>query len=197
MESVNSFWILIVAAFAAGCGVGALLYGAFSGRAKDAVRLKAELDEKEREFNEYKAGVTGHFNKTSELVNELTQDFVKVYQHLSDGARTLGEPRDDMNLLEQQQGRVLINVPAAPAPARGEAERQPGQRAPDRSDETGDGGQGPIDEASREYISETIKEAADIAGEIEGQTKPSVKGGVPPESEEPHDPEKKVTAQAS
>ena len=41
----------------------------------------------------YKASVNTHFNKTSDLVNELTQDYVKVYRHLAEGAQTLSETR--------------------------------------------------------------------------------------------------------
>jgi len=40
----------------------------------------------------------------------LTQDYVKVYKHLAEGAQALGEGRDFANVLEQHQGKVLISV---------------------------------------------------------------------------------------
>lgn len=166
VEFLNTFWIAVIAAFAAGGAVGAVLFGALSRGSKDANKLKADFEQKEQEFEAYKSSVAGHFDKTSELVNELTQDYVKVYKHLAEGARNLGEPRSDMDLLEQQQGRVLITVPDAAETRAAETSPEPGEPAPDVT-ETAEEEPESIDEASREYISETIKEAADIAGKID------------------------------
>ena len=56
----------------------------------------------------YKASVNQHFDKTSELVGDLTQSYVKVYQHLAEGSETLGGSKAFTNLLEQHQGKQLI-----------------------------------------------------------------------------------------
>ena len=61
-------------------------------------------------MNHYKAGVTEHFDKTAELVNDLAQNYVKVYQHLADGAQTLGASKTFKDLMEQHQGKVAIAV---------------------------------------------------------------------------------------
>jgi hypothetical protein len=61
-------------------------------------------------LSSYKASVDSHFDKTSELVNDLTQNYVKVYRHLAEGAQTLGNNRALTNLLEQHQGKVAISV---------------------------------------------------------------------------------------
>lgn len=172
MESFNTFWLIIIAVFAAGCAIGAIIFSAMSRGSRDTGKLKAELEEKERELQAYKSSVAGHFDKTSELVNELTQDYVKVYQHLSEGARNLGAPRRDMDLLEQQQGRVLIAVPDAGAPESGEDLVQDDDLSAG-SDEPGVDAEKLIDEASREYISETIREAADIADKIDEEVAPA------------------------
>jgi len=176
VESINTFWLVVVAAFAGGCAVGALVFGTMSRGTKDAKKLKAELEEKEQELQAYKSGVASHFNKTSELVNELTQDYVKVYQHLSEGARTLGEPRDGMDLLEQQPGRVLINVPEASGePEAADASiRNDGPST--ASKDPGDDEPKVVDDASREYISETIKEAAGIADTLDKKVEPAPGG---------------------
>jgi uncharacterized membrane-anchored protein YhcB (DUF1043 family) len=168
VESINSFWLVVVAAFAAGCAIGALVFGTMSRGSKDAKKLKAELEEKEQELQAYKSSVAGHFNKTSELVNELTQDYVKVYKHLSEGARNLGGPRDDMNLLEQQQGGVLINIPET-----GDVSETEDLTPSETDGPVVDEEPGTVDDASREYISETIKEAADIAGQIDDKAAPT------------------------
>ena len=192
MESINSFWLVVVAAFAAGCAIGALVFGTMSRGTKDAKKLKTELEEKEQELQAYKASVAGHFNKTSELVNELTQDYVKVYKHLSEGARNLGEPRDDMNLLEQQQGRVLISIPETGDVSETEELVASESAESESAAPVDEKGPEAIDDASREYISETIKEAADIAGQIDqkvalGAADPAVKNEAEPVEEKKTD----------
>ena len=55
----------------------------------------------------YKASVNQHFEKTSELVGDLTQSYVKVYQHLAEGSEALGGGKTFTNLLEQHQRESL------------------------------------------------------------------------------------------
>jgi len=178
VEALNPVWIYVSLAFTAGCVAGAVLFGAMSRGARDARKLKADLEKAEREFEAYKSGITSHFSKTAELVNEMTRDYVKVYEHLAKGAQILGEPKGGIELLEQH-GKVLNSV--------ADTSGEPGEKdddAPDTSiesqvqsgeparvpDPAGDGkglASAPIGAASRDYISETIKEAADIAEKID------------------------------
>lgn len=110
MEYINSVWQISIIALVAGAMIGALAYRLFSPSVKQADKIMHELDETREELGSYKASVNSHFNKTSELVNDLTQNYVKVYQHLAEGALTLGDSRTLTNLLEQHQGKVLISV---------------------------------------------------------------------------------------
>ena len=110
MEYVNSVWQIGIIALVAGAMIGALAYRLFAPSRKQADKIKTELDVTREELDRYKASVNQHFNKTSELVNDLTQNYVKVYQHLAEGAQTLGDSRTFTNLLEQHQGRVSIAV---------------------------------------------------------------------------------------
>ena len=171
MELLNSFWFVLVAAFIAGGVIGAVLYGALSHGTRDARKLKSDLEKAEEEFDAYKSSVTNHFSKTSELVNDLTQDYVKVYKHLAEGAQILGDPRGAMDLLEQQ-GKVLISVADTSGvdDVSDAASEQPVQSDESGQEQTPEEGtereSGSIDEGSRDYISQTIKEAAGIAGEI-------------------------------
>ena len=161
----------MVAAFVAGGVIGAVLYGALSHGTRDARKLKSDLEKAEEEFEAYKSSVTNHFSKTSELVNDLTQDYVKVYKHLAEGAQILGDPRGAMDLLEQQ-GKVLISVADTSGvdDVSDAASEQPVQSDESGQEQTPEEGtereSGSIDEGSRDYISQTIKEAAGIAGEI-------------------------------
>jgi len=110
MEYVHSVWQISIISLVAGAIIGALSYRLFAPSVKQAGKIKTELDVAREELDSYKTSVNQHFDKTSELVNDLTQNYVKVYQHLAEGAQTLGDSKTFTNLLEQHQGRVSIAV---------------------------------------------------------------------------------------
>lgn len=110
MDPVYLIWLFATGAVAGGGVIGAIVYRNLAPGKKKTDDLKAELDAARLEMETYKTSVNSHFDKTAELVNELTQDYVKVYQHLAEGAQVLGEGRDFANVLEQHQGKVLISV---------------------------------------------------------------------------------------
>ena len=110
MDYTNFVWLIGIIALVAGAIIGALAYRLLAPSVKQAEKTKSELDMVRKELIGYKTSVNSHFNKASELVNDLTQNYVKVYQHLAEGAQTLGDSRTLSNLLEQHQGKVLISV---------------------------------------------------------------------------------------
>jgi len=110
MDDVNFVWQIGIVALVAGAMIGALAYRLFAPSVKQADKIKSELDTARQELSCYKASVNSHFDKASELVNDLTQNYVKVYRHLAEGAQTLGDSKTLTNLLEQHQGKVLISV---------------------------------------------------------------------------------------
>ncbi len=110
MDPIYLFWLFGIGTLVGGGIIGAIVYRNLTPTIKEANNLKAELEEARQEMDSYKANVNNHFDKTSELVNELTQDYVKVYKHLAEGAQALGDGKDFTNVLEQHQGKVLISV---------------------------------------------------------------------------------------
>jgi len=110
VDDVNFVWQIGIIALVAGAMIGALAYRLLAPSVKQAEKTKSELDTAREELSHYKASVNSHFNKASELVNDLTQNYVKVYRHLAEGAQTLGDSKTLTNLLEQHQGKVLISV---------------------------------------------------------------------------------------
>ena len=140
MENPETIWLVGAAALVAGVLIGVLAYRRFfAPRIREADQARAELTAAREELENFKASVNQHFDKTSELVNDLTQNYARVYQHLAEGAQTLGDGRRFSNALEQQPGRVSIAladasvVPEKPvepaaeaadadAPVRGESE---------------------------------------------------------------------------
>ena len=112
MESIDPVWLF--GGIALGCGfmLGVLLLRLLNPAAGDVAKLQADLEKARSEMESYKASVNTHFNKTSDLVNELTQDYVKVYRHLAEGAQALSETREFTQVLDQPSGQVLISVEA-------------------------------------------------------------------------------------
>jgi len=102
VELEYSIWQVGLIALIAGALIGALAYRYFAPSKKQAEKVQSELDGAREELDDYKAGVSQHFDKTGELVNELAQNYVKVYQHLAEGSQTLGAGKSFPELLEQQ-----------------------------------------------------------------------------------------------
>jgi len=82
---------LAVAAIAVvvGLGIGSLLTYLLIGRGPSKTELTGKLSAVEEEFAAHKQSVDKHFETTSELVNDLTESYAKVYKHLSQGAEQL------------------------------------------------------------------------------------------------------------
>ena len=110
MDPVHLIWLFAVGAVVGGAVIGAIVYRNLAPSKKETESLKQELEQSQQELASYRASVDEHFSKTSGLVNQLTQDYVKVYQHLAEGAQTLGSNPDFGHRLEQHQGKVLISM---------------------------------------------------------------------------------------
>ncbi len=110
MDNVNSVWQVAIIALVAGVMIGILAYRLFGRSTREGDKIQAELDETRDELDQYKASVNEHFNKTSELVNDLTQNYVRVYQHLAEGAHLLGDAEKFDNLLQHHPGKVSLTV---------------------------------------------------------------------------------------
>jgi uncharacterized membrane-anchored protein YhcB (DUF1043 family) len=68
--------------------ISALIYRLLSSSYKQIDKIKSELNSRKSELDEYKVTINQHFDKTSELVSDLTQDYVKVCQHLAEELKT-------------------------------------------------------------------------------------------------------------
>jgi hypothetical protein len=107
---IEPVWLFGAIALLCGVFLGMLINRKMNPSVSDNNQLKADLDAARTEMERYKSSVNSHFNKTSDLVNELTQDYVKVYRHLAEGAQTLSDTREFTQVLDQPQGQVLITV---------------------------------------------------------------------------------------
>ena len=83
---------LIIVALAAGLLIGALrvhlIHRRSSGINRDrAEQLALEVEETRAELEANRDDVSRHFEQTSELFHDLTQQYSRLYSHLAEGAR--------------------------------------------------------------------------------------------------------------
>jgi uncharacterized membrane-anchored protein YhcB (DUF1043 family) len=83
----NSVWIIGIVALAAGALIGYLM--GRSGDNSGQQKLVDQLNEAQQELSVYKEEVNGHFEKTAALVNNLTESYREVHQHLAQGSESL------------------------------------------------------------------------------------------------------------
>lgn len=117
--------------------LGALL-GALVSRKlippKEQKNLEQELGNTKEELNEYQHEVAEHFIATSKLINELTQSYRNVHEHLASGAIELTNPEISKQLLEAGEGKLHLNIDE---PSEAETFEQPKDWAPKAPGQSG------------------------------------------------------------
>ncbi len=91
--------------------------GMFIGQLDDIKRkqreeLQNKLDSTRQELADYKHKVTEHFVQTSALVNNMTESYKAIHDHLSVGAGTLCDSPLDVNKLNISEVNVIEKQPA-------------------------------------------------------------------------------------
>jgi len=77
-------------------------------RSESAVERK--LRELQDEFTAYRENVNQHFNRTADLVNNLTESYVKVQKHLEEASVSFAEPPKSFTL-ENQESQAVASLP--------------------------------------------------------------------------------------
>ena len=78
-----------VAAFVIGLGAGLALRRPDRRMKAQIEALRGELQDKQREYDQHRARVDKHFERTSDLFRNLTEQYTELYGHLAEGAREL------------------------------------------------------------------------------------------------------------
>lgn len=160
MEIELLVWQIGLIAIVAGILIGALGYRFFAPSIKHAEEVQAELDKAREELDKYKADVSQHFDRTAELVNDLAQNYVNVYQHLADGAQTLGASKS----FKELYGNGQVN-PAIGLDERSDAEQELDSsevQASDKDTSTkSDDEHADSREAPADYVAESIDPKVD------------------------------------
>ena len=76
-------------AFALGAVVGALIMYLLRHRLNDTQALRRRLSEIQSELDSYRTQVDEHFERTSDLFQEVTQKYRDLHDHLAQGATGL------------------------------------------------------------------------------------------------------------
>ena len=75
--------------FALGLIIGGVLAFLLSPARRDSKRLQRERDDALSNLEKYRSDVDQHFMRTAELVNNMTESYRAVHDHLATGARGL------------------------------------------------------------------------------------------------------------
>lgn len=110
MDLLSSPWFFALIALFVGVGIGIFIHSSKYSDESQTHKLKNEIQTLEQELVEYKSSVADHFSKTSTLVNELTENYVKVYQHLSEGSQSLADTAQTPLSLGQNGEPPLASV---------------------------------------------------------------------------------------
>ncbi len=92
-------------------GIGAGFYFSIlnGSERKRLQELEAKLKDAENNMSGYKQNVADHFVTTSNLINNMTESYRAIYDHMSDGAKTLCH----QSLLDSPASQYQLGIPKA------------------------------------------------------------------------------------
>lgn len=82
---------------------------------KQKLELEEKLQQSERELISYKDEVTSHFMKTADLINDMTESYQKVHEHLAHGSVELCNNAIEVNKLTVSTDQLLTTPSTAPS----------------------------------------------------------------------------------
>jgi hypothetical protein len=96
------------------CGVGIGYLTLCNSRRSQL--LQEKCDALQREFDAYRGQVGQHFQRTSELVQKMTDSYREVYEHLATGSQALCQNPVSTPRLDIPDQPVLESAKTGPAP---------------------------------------------------------------------------------
>lgn len=107
--------LLVLSALLVGLLLGALLTRQLSSPLKRRKQLGEELRKAREEQAIYERKVAEHFVKTSELVNNLTESYRDLHQHLAASADTLANPEFSQGLETPRANQLELDIGQLPS----------------------------------------------------------------------------------
>lgn len=99
--------LFLVSGLIAGVIIGYLIKKTDNGYKQKNEELQQALENTRSELDEYKQQVAGHFLKTADLVNNMTDSYRAVHEHLATGATTLCSEQLGVEKLDIKQTHLL------------------------------------------------------------------------------------------
>ncbi|MGV6806678.1 MAG: YhcB family protein [bacterium] len=124
--------LIALGCLAAGLVIGFFLNKATSADEKQKKDLEDQLQKARDELTDYQQQVTAHFLETANHVNELTDKYRDLHEHLSTGAIQLASPEISRRMLNAGDGQfgsdqnILNNLSEMPQPPKDYAPKVPG-----------------------------------------------------------------------
>lgn len=106
MFSLSTLVFTSLISLLAGAGLGAFLLYLFRAQVYSR-ELEQRLHEAENSLKNYQRDVADHFAQTSQLVNNLTQSYRDVHEHLANSALKLATPAISRQILESANNTLL------------------------------------------------------------------------------------------
>lgn len=82
-------WLTGIGFLALGIAIGYFLAGRVNNNPSKIGELEQQLQDLQRSHSRYRDEVSEHFSTTAELVQQMTESYKDVYQHLAGGAQDL------------------------------------------------------------------------------------------------------------
>lgn len=129
MYSFSTLFVTGLLCLLAGAGISATLMYVF--RAKILGHdLEQRLYEAENNLQAYQRDVAEHFSQTSSLVNNLTQAYREVHEHLANGALKLATPAISRQIIDSANSNLEGGVKSYISEQRFEPPRDWAPKAP-------------------------------------------------------------------
>src|SRR5690606_38614774 len=88
-KDFNMVWLSAIGCLAIGIVIGFIISGRTKAAPSKLTDLEKQLEELQNSHNRYREEVSSHFSMTAELVQQMTDSYRDVYQHLATGAQEL------------------------------------------------------------------------------------------------------------
>lgn len=102
-------WIIGIVSFLVGTAAGALLFRTFRSDEVKVKELEGRLQKLSEEHENYKGSVHSHFNNSAKLLNDMTESYRNVYQHMAMGAQTLCPDYISSQLSLSSEAKALLD----------------------------------------------------------------------------------------
>ena len=107
-----SIWFIAIVSLAIGIVIGIAFTRRLGTDATRIQQLEEKLESMSESHLEYRNNVSEHFNATSELINQMTNSYKNVYDHLAIGAQDLCSNQVAEKLLPLQSDAMFENETA-------------------------------------------------------------------------------------